>query len=109
MPSVTCLPGLVDERQLRRHPVAQVLDDVDVLQRRQRLLAAGGKTICFLLRRARRAIASSASERAQRTPAARRSACVIAAPPAGSAPVATASIAFSIGMWATPFARSTQP
>ena len=29
--------------------------------------------------------------------------------PAGSAPAATASIAFSIGMWAMPLARSTQP
>src|SRR4029077_15068934 len=101
--------GLVRKLQAGGNLVAQVLDDVDILKRGQRLLAPGRERQGRLLgaRWAGEGEACEKREAKGRRPGAgfrhHRGA------PMGCAPEAAASIARSIGTWAIPLALSTQP
>ena len=92
--------------QTSRHAVAQVLDDVDVLQRGQWL---GAPLREHHLGRGVRG--ARQQQRAQRhgRGSANEAALLHFGAPSGKAPPATSSIAFSIGMCAMPLLRSIQP
>ena len=93
----------IREGETARHPIAEVLDDVDVLQRRQRLGAPLREDHLRLGVRRR----CPEQERAQREGDC--SPDLHLGAPSGSAPDAASSNARSIGMWTIPLLRSVQP